>query len=112
MPTLAGVIATLQADPTAYGQHTAGIVAELIKIQQGDNPEERAAALLDTVRQWVDGGEQTAATLTLIEPVLAPLAAAADDGGGDEGDGGNGNGNGNGHGNGNGNGNGRGRNKD
>jgi serine/threonine-protein kinase len=113
VPTLAGVIATLQADPTAYGQHTAEIIAELIKIEQGDNPEERAAALLDTVRQWVDSGEQTPATLTLVEQVLAPLAAAGavDDGQGGGG-GGNGGGNGNGNGGGNGNGNGRGRNKD
>jgi eukaryotic-like serine/threonine-protein kinase len=106
--TIGGVIAALQARPDAYGrQHTSEIVAELVKIDQGDAPSERAAALLDDVAEWTANGEVTPATQTLLEPVIAPLiqSSGGDD---DDNDGGNANGNGggNGHGNGHGNGNG------
>ena len=41
--TIDGVIAAMQADPAAYGQHTDEIVNELVLIEQGDAPAERAA---------------------------------------------------------------------
>ncbi len=107
--TIAAVIAALQANPDAYGrQHTTSIVDELVSIEQGDEPSERAANLLDSVAEWVANAEVTPATLALLEPVLTPLIAppAVDEV--DDGGNGNGNGNGNGGGNGNGNGNGRG----
>jgi serine/threonine-protein kinase len=99
--TIPGVIAALQANPDAYArQHTAAIVSELVKIEQGDTPSERAVALLDDVAAWADDAEVTPATLTLLEPVLTPLITtpvdATDDG--DNGNGGNGRGGGNGHG--------------
>ena len=102
--TIDGVIAALQADPAAYGQHTADIVNELVLIQQGDAPSERAATLLDTVTAWTANGEVTPATQALLEPVLRPLITtqpdAADDNGNgnDNGGGGNGNGRNNGRG--------------
>ena len=107
--TIAGVIAALQANPEAYGrQHTTAIVDELVNIQQGDAPGERAANLLDSVADWVDNAEVTPATLALLEPVLTPLIDTQPDEGDNDG---NGNGNGNGGGNGgNGNGNGHGGN--
>ena len=106
--TIGGVIAALQANPDDYGrQHTTSIVDDLVLIEQGDAPSERAATLLDSVAGWVEVAEVTPATLALLEPVLTPLIAppAVDE----VDDGGNGNGNGNGGGNGNGNGNGNGR---
>ena len=112
--TLDGVIAALQANPADYGPHAGEIIDELAAIQRGDNPNERAAALLEQVTTWVDAGEATPATLSMLETVLTPLiesasanATTADGGNG----GGNGNGgeNGNGGGNGNGNGNGNGK---
>ena len=112
--TIGGVIAALQANPAAYGQqHTTSIVDELVLIDQGDAPSERAATLLDSVAEWVEVAEVTPATLALLEPVLTPLIASQDD---EVDDGGNGNGNGNGagtatDGNGNGNGNANGHNK-
>ena len=93
--TIGGVIAALQANPDAYGrQHTTSIVDELVLIEQGDEPSERAANLLDSVAEWVEVAEVTPATLALLEPVLTPLIAppAVDE----VDDGGNGNGNGNG----------------
>jgi serine/threonine protein kinase len=104
--TIAGVIAALQANPAAYArQHTTAIVDELIKIEQGDAPGERAADLLNNVAEWVDNADVSAATLTLLEPVLTPLIAtqvdSVDEGGhGNGGDGHGNGGNGNGHGNG------------
>jgi serine/threonine-protein kinase len=117
--TIAGLIAALQANPEGYArQHTTAIVSELVRIEQGDAPSERAAALLDDVAAWVDNSEVTAATLALLEPVLTPLIATpVDDGGGNgnggggHGNGNGGNGNGHGHGHGNGGGNGHGHNK-
>ena len=115
--TIGGVIAALQANPDAYGrQHTTSIVDELVLIEQGDAPSERAANLLDSVAEWVEVAEVTPATLALVEPVLTPLIDTqddeVDDGGNGNGNGnGGGNGNGNGHGNGNGNGNANGHNK-
>jgi serine/threonine protein kinase len=104
--TIDGVIAALQANPDAYArQHTTSIVDELVKIEQGDAPSERAANLLDNIAEWVANGEVTPATLALVEPVLTPLIATQDD---ESDDGGNGNGNGGGNGNGNGNGDGNG----
>ena len=95
--TIEGVIAALRANPEAYGRHTDEIVDELVKIEQGDAPNERAADLLDALRAWVDNGEATPATLALLEPILSPLIETpVDDGNG------NGGGNGNGHGHGNG----------
>jgi hypothetical protein len=87
---LAGVIATLQSNPSDYGAHTQHIVAELELIQAGDDPAARAAVLFEDVRRWVNLFEQTNATLTLIEPVLSPLLEDAER---EEGDGGDGNGN-------------------
>ena len=53
--TIGGVIAALQANPDAYGrQHTTSIVDELVLIEQGDEPSERAANLLDSVAAWVE----------------------------------------------------------
>ena len=60
--TIDGVIAALQANPDGYGPHTSEIIDELTAIQQGDNPTERAAALLEQVRTWVNAGEATPAT--------------------------------------------------
>ena len=72
--TIGGVIAALQANPDAYGrQHTTSIVDELVLIEQGDAPSERAANLLDSVAEWVEVAEVTPATLALLEPVLTPL---------------------------------------
>ena len=72
--TIGGVIAALQANPDAYGrQHTTSIVDELVLIEQGDEPSERAANLLDSVAEWVEVAEVTPATLALLEPVLTPL---------------------------------------
>ena len=91
--TIGGVIAALQANPDAYGrQHTTSIVDELVLIEQGDEPSERAANLLDSVAEWVENAEVTPATLALLEPVLTPLidTPAADE----VDDNGNGNGNG------------------
>jgi len=114
--TLDGVIAALQANPDAYGPHAGEIIDELAAIQRGDNPNERADALLEQVTTWVDAGEATPATLSVLETVLTPLieSASANDATADGGKGnGNGNGNGdengNGGGNGNGNGNGNGK---
>jgi eukaryotic-like serine/threonine-protein kinase len=108
--TIGGVIAALQANPDAYGrQHTTSIVDELVLIEQGDEPSERAANLFDRVAGLVDGAEVTPATLAILEPVLTPLIAPpAIDEVDDDGSNGHGNGNGNGNGNGGGNGNGRG----
>jgi serine/threonine protein kinase len=113
--TIGAVIAALQANPDAYGRlHTTSIIDELVLIEQGDAPSERAANLLDSVAEWVEVAEVTPATLTLLERVLTPLidtpvADEVDDGGNGNGNGGaNGNGNGGGNGNRNGNGNGNG----
>jgi hypothetical protein len=114
--TIGAVIAALQANPDAYGrQHTTSIVDELVLLEQGDAPSERAANLLDNVAEWVANAEVTPATLALLEPVLTPLIASpavdeVDDGGNGNGNG-NGGGNGNGNGNGGGNGNAKGHNK-
>ena len=115
--TIAGVIAALQADPAAYGQHTAEIVNELTLIQQGDAPGERAATLLDTVAAWIANGEVTPAAQALLDPVLRSLITTqpvADDDNGNGGTRGNGNdgngGNGGNEGNGNGRNNGHGKN--
>ena len=96
--TIDGVIAVMQTDPAAYGQHIDEIVNELVLIQQGDAPSERAATLLDTVTAWIANGEVTPAALVLLEPVLRPLIITQPDGADDNGDGGNGNKNGNGNG--------------
>jgi serine/threonine-protein kinase len=114
--SIEGVIAAFQANPDLYGQqHTATIVDELVKIQQGDDASARAAGLLETVTAWVESEEVTPAALALLEPILAPLIQPAevdaDDAGNENdnngnGNGGNGNGNGGNGNNGNGNGNG------
>jgi hypothetical protein len=107
--TIEGVIAALRSDPERYGEHTAVIVDELTKIQQGDAVSARADALLQDVAAWVESGEIDPSALAMLEPILSPLAAPVDN----EADSGNGNGNGGGNGNGNsgeaGNGNGNGR---
>jgi hypothetical protein len=74
--TIAGVIATLQADPEAYGQHTGEIVSELVKIQRGDASGERAATLLGTVTRWTENAEVSPAVLALLGPVLLPLTTS------------------------------------
>ena len=69
--TIGAVIAALQANPEGYGrQHTTEIVDELVKIEEGDAPSERAANLLDNVAEWIDDAEVTPVTLELLEPVL------------------------------------------
>jgi hypothetical protein len=97
--TIAGVIAALQADPEAYGQHSEEIIDELAKIERGDAPSQRAATLLSRVTTWTESGEVTPDVLALIAPVLQPLitsppttAAPGGDGGGNGKGKGNGNG--------------------
>ena len=70
------------------------IVDELVKIEEGDAPSERAANLLDNVAEWVDNTEVTPVTLELLEPVLTPLLETPPDVDGDNGANGNGGGNG------------------
>lgn len=76
------MIAALQSDPGRYGQHTAAIVDELVRIERGDDVSARATALLQDVEAWVELGEVDPSVLAMLEPILAPLESSAGDGNG------------------------------
>lgn len=82
LSTIDGIIATLESDPTRFGPATDDVIDALGGIHgNGRSAERTAAALLDQAGAWVETGELDASVLTMLEPVLGPIAGA---GNGDE----------------------------
>lgn len=77
-----GLIAVFAADPARYGPRTSEVVDRLGEIDnRGRRSRERAAELIDSAYQWMQGGELSSEAVTMLEPVLAPLLG---DGGDDD----------------------------
>jgi serine/threonine-protein kinase len=75
-PTSAeGLIAVFAAAPARYGTRTEEVITRLGEIDnRGRQSRDRAAGLLGSAAEWVDGGELTPEAFALLETVLAPLA--------------------------------------
>ena len=78
--TIVGVIASLQADPDAFGRRANEVIRDLEKISRGEGDmERRTVDLLRHADEWVDKGELDPAVLAMLEAALVPPAADSDD---------------------------------
>jgi serine/threonine-protein kinase len=68
------LIAVLQADPARYGARTDELIERLDKLGNGRKATDRAIELQEEAQQWVANGELSNEALTLLLPVLAPIA--------------------------------------
>ncbi|HUF85285.1 MAG TPA: protein kinase [Acidimicrobiia bacterium] len=85
--TIDELIATLAADPDAFGEKGEDLLDKLQKVQEEQNPEE-AGKLIEEIDKWVDEGQLDPATGALAQQLLAPLAAQPSEDGRGPGDGG------------------------
>jgi eukaryotic-like serine/threonine-protein kinase len=83
--TIEGVIASLQADPDAFGRRADEVIRDLEKISRGEGDVEgRTTDLLTDAAEWVDQGELDPAVLAMLDAVLVPPASDNDEEGDDD----------------------------